>query len=49
MTGLLAIKPCAIDAPALAEEALWLELELTPKPGLVTSTSGWVAVLMMDS
>lgn len=35
MTGLLAIKPCAIDAPALAEEALWLELELTPKPGLV--------------
>ena len=35
MTGLLATKPCAPDVPALAEEALWLELDLTPKPGLV--------------
>ncbi|WP_434638769.1 triphosphoribosyl-dephospho-CoA synthase CitG [Klebsiella sp. I138] len=35
MTGLLATKRDAIDVPRLAEEALWQELELTPKPGLV--------------
>lgn len=35
MTGLLATKPRPIDVPALAAEALWQELELTPKPGLV--------------
>ncbi|WP_052281927.1 triphosphoribosyl-dephospho-CoA synthase CitG [Kluyvera genomosp. 1] len=35
MTGLIAIKPRTVDVPALAEEALWQELELTPKPGLV--------------
>ncbi|MDI3361906.1 triphosphoribosyl-dephospho-CoA synthase CitG [Lelliottia sp. V89_10] len=35
MTGSLATKPRVIDVPQLAEEALWLELELTPKPGLV--------------
>ncbi|MBE3510498.1 triphosphoribosyl-dephospho-CoA synthase CitG [Enterobacter cloacae complex sp. I2] len=35
MTGLLATKPRPIDVPALAEAALWQELELTPKPGLV--------------
>ena len=35
MTGLLATKCGAIDVPRLAEEALWQELELTPKPGLV--------------
>ena len=35
MTGSLATKPHLIDVPQLAEEALWLELELTPKPGLV--------------
>ena len=35
MTGLLATKPRPADVPALAEAALWQELELTPKPGLV--------------
>ncbi|MGF6270059.1 triphosphoribosyl-dephospho-CoA synthase [Lelliottia nimipressuralis] len=35
MTGLLATKPRVTDVPQLAEEALWMELELTPKPGLV--------------
>jgi triphosphoribosyl-dephospho-CoA synthetase len=35
MTGLLATKPRPWDVPALAEAALWQELELTPKPGLV--------------
>lgn len=35
MTGLLATKPRAADVPALAEAALWHELNLTPKPGLV--------------
>lgn len=35
MAGLPAIKPCVADVPALAEEALWQELALTPKPGLV--------------
>lgn len=35
MAGLHATKPCAVDVPALAEAALWYELELTPKPGLV--------------
>ncbi|WP_152082203.1 triphosphoribosyl-dephospho-CoA synthase CitG [Enterobacter oligotrophicus] len=35
MTGLLATKPCTLSVPALAAEALWQELELTPKPGLV--------------
>ncbi|MGG5838848.1 triphosphoribosyl-dephospho-CoA synthase CitG [Huaxiibacter chinensis] len=35
MTGLLATKAFAPDIPTLAEEALWQELELTPKPGLV--------------
>lgn len=35
MTGLLATKPQPADVPRLAEEALWQELELTPKPGLV--------------
>ena len=35
MTGLLATKPRPVDLPALAEAALWQELELTPKPGLV--------------
>ena len=35
MTGLLATKPRQADVPALAEAALWQELELTPKPGLV--------------
>lgn len=35
MTGLLATKPRPWDVPGLAEEALWQELELTPKPGLV--------------
>ena len=35
MTGLLATKPRIADVPALAEAALWQELELTPKPGLV--------------
>lgn len=35
MTGLPATKFCAIEVPRLAEEALWQELELTPKPGLV--------------
>lgn len=34
-TGLLATKPRPVDVPELAEEALWQELELTPKPGLV--------------
>gem|GEM_PF-5187882 len=46
MTGLLATKPRPVDVPALAEAALWQELELTPKPGLVDrlnngSTSGY--------
>ncbi|HDR2892869.1 TPA: triphosphoribosyl-dephospho-CoA synthase CitG [Enterobacter asburiae] len=35
MTGLLATKPRPWDVPGLVEEALWQELELTPKPGLV--------------
>ncbi|WP_393947331.1 triphosphoribosyl-dephospho-CoA synthase CitG [Kluyvera intermedia] len=35
MIGSIATKPRVIDVPALAEEALWQELELTPKPGLV--------------
>lgn len=35
MTGLLATKPRPADVPALAEAALWQELDLTPKPGLV--------------
>ena len=35
MAGLLAIKPRAINVASLAEDALWQELELTPKPGLV--------------
>jgi len=35
MTGLLATKPRRVDISALAQEALWRELELTPKPGLV--------------
>ncbi|MCS2166206.1 triphosphoribosyl-dephospho-CoA synthase CitG [Scandinavium manionii] len=35
MTGLHATKPRVKNVPALAEEALWQELELTPKPGLV--------------
>lgn len=35
MTGLLATKPRLADIPQLAEEALWQELALTPKPGLV--------------
>ena len=35
MTGLLATKPRPVDVPALAEAALWQELDLTPKPGLV--------------
>lgn len=35
MTGLLATEPRPVDVPALAEAALWQELELTPKPGLV--------------
>lgn len=35
MTGLLATKLRPADVPALAEAALWQELELTPKPGLV--------------
>lgn len=35
MNSLLATKPRPVDVPALAEAALWLELELTPKPGLV--------------
>lgn len=35
MTGLLATEPRPVDLPVLAAEALWQELELTPKPGLV--------------
>lgn len=35
MTGSLATKPRVLNVPQLSEEALWLELELTPKPGLV--------------
>ncbi|WP_253382042.1 triphosphoribosyl-dephospho-CoA synthase CitG [unidentified bacterial endosymbiont] len=35
MTGLLATKSRPVDVPGLAAEALWQELELTPKPGLV--------------
>ena len=35
MTGSLATKRRVKDVPQLVEEALWLELELTPKPGLV--------------
>lgn len=37
MAGLLAIKPALADVPALAVDALRLELDLTPKPGLVDS------------
>ncbi|KAA1049040.1 triphosphoribosyl-dephospho-CoA synthase CitG [Pseudocitrobacter sp. 73] len=39
MAGLLAIKPRVINVAALAEEALWQELELTPKPGLVDKSN----------
>lgn len=35
MTGLLATRSCIQDVPTLAKEALWQELALTPKPGLV--------------
>ncbi|BBQ82258.1 MULTISPECIES: triphosphoribosyl-dephospho-CoA synthase CitG [Enterobacteriaceae] len=35
MAGLFAINTRNVDVPALAEEALWQELDLTPKPGLV--------------
>lgn len=35
MTGLLATNPVIIDVPALAAQALRVELDLTPKPGLV--------------
>lgn len=35
MAGLLATNPRVVDVAALAEEALWQELALTPKPGLV--------------
>lgn len=35
MTGLFATKSNAKSIASLAEEALWQELELTPKPGLV--------------
>ncbi|MGY5955480.1 triphosphoribosyl-dephospho-CoA synthase CitG [Kosakonia sp. BK9b] len=35
MAGLLATKPQAADVPSLAAQALRLELDLTPKPGLV--------------
>lgn len=35
MTGFLATNPRFPDVAGLAEEALWLELALTPKPGLV--------------
>jgi len=35
MTGLLATERRQADVAGLAEEALWQELELTPKPGLV--------------
>lgn len=35
MTGSLATNAHVKDVPQLAEEALWRELELTPKPGLV--------------
>jgi len=35
MAGLLAIKTPVLAVSVLAEEALWQELELTPKPGLV--------------
>lgn len=35
MTGLLAIKPLVTDVPGLAAQALRLELDLTPKAGLV--------------
>ncbi|SQC34961.1 triphosphoribosyl-dephospho-CoA synthase CitG [Kluyvera cryocrescens] len=35
MTGSIAINPRPVDVTALAEDALWQELELTPKPGLV--------------
>lgn len=35
MTGLLAIKPLVTDVPGLAVQALRLELDLTPKAGLV--------------
>ncbi len=38
MTGLLATKSRPADVPALAEAALWQELELTPKPGWWTSS-----------
>ena len=39
MTGLPATKPRKADVPELATEALWQELELTPKPGLVDKLS----------
>lgn len=35
MTGFPGIKPRFVNVPLFAEEALWQELELTPKPGLV--------------
>ncbi len=35
MTGLLATNARVINVPQLAEDALWNELDLTPKPGLV--------------
>lgn len=35
MAGLLATNPIAVDVPALTVQALYLELGLTPKPGLV--------------
>ncbi len=35
MTGLLATKPRDVSVSRLAEDALWQELALTPKPGLV--------------
>lgn len=35
MAGLLATEPAVISVPALAARALRLELDLTPKPGLV--------------
>lgn len=35
MAGLLAINPRVVAVTSLAEEALWQELALTPKPGLV--------------
>lgn len=35
MAGLLATNPITVDVPSLAVQALHLELDLTPKPGLV--------------